>query len=305
VRNPNETLNVVGLVEKIDVVMCTYNSNRPYFHAVLQKIHEEVPVHCFILVDRYSSDGTVSEVLEVFPEAKVVLSQENLGRARKIGIDIVDTLFFAFIDDDVLLLKGWYEYVKGLMDNRIGAVACFAKEKTPLTRGIYYYAIHPRLVVSSKSNMDSQRGYAYATLLKKEAVADWKPDRTLAACEDHEILRHVVRRGFLWLTSFFVYAEHLQPDQSYFAFFRDIWRKGAWNAAGGRYIQAIKLNPPQLASRSLLVIWTGIRTSFLFRNAFVFLYYFVDDLAFFYGYVCWKKNLFLPRGSELPRETHL
>jgi glycosyltransferase involved in cell wall biosynthesis len=288
-------LNVVKLLERIDVIMCTYNSNKPYFHTVLQRIFEEIPVHCFIVVDRFSSDGTEAKVLEVFPKAKVIRSMENLGRARKIGIDIVDTPFFAFIDDDVVLLKGWYEHVRGLMDNRIGAVACFAKEKTRLTRGIYYYATRPRLVVSSKSNVDSQRGYTFATLMKKKAVATWKPDGTLAACEDHEILRHVVGRGFLWLTSYFVFAEHFQPDQHYFAFFREIWRKGTWNTAGGRYIQVIKLNPAQLIFTTVVMIWAGIKTSILFRNAFVSLYYFVDSFAFFYGYVCWKKKLFLHR----------
>jgi glycosyltransferase involved in cell wall biosynthesis len=285
---------VVKFLERIDVIMCTYNSNKPYFHTVLQRIFEEVPVHCFIVVDRFSSDGTVSRVLDVFPKAKVVRSLENLGRARKIGIDIVDTSFFAFIDDDVELFKGWYKYVKGLMGNRIGAVASFAKEKSPLARGTYY-ATRPRLVVSSKNNVDSQRGYTYATLMKKEAVATWKPDGTLTAGEDHEILRHVVNRGFLWLTSYFVLVEHLRPDQHYFDFFSNIWMDVAWNAAGRRYVQVIKLNPAQLMFQSVLMVWAGIKTSIMFRNAFLSLYYFVYSLAFFYGYVCWKKKLFRQR----------
>jgi len=285
---------VVKLLERIDVVMCTYNSNKPYFHTVLQRIFEEVPVHCFIVVDRFSSDGTVSRVLDVFPKAKVVRSLENLGRARKIGIDIVDTSFFAFIDDDVALFKGWYEYVNGLMGNRIGAVASFAKEGSPLARGTSY-ATRPRLVVSSKNNVDSQRGYTYATLMKKEAVATWKPDGTLTAGEDHEILRHVISRGFLWLTSYFVLVEHLRPDQHYFDFFSNIWRDVAWNAAGRRYVRVIKLNPAQLMFQSVLMVWAGIKTSIMFRNAFLSLYYFVYSLAFFYGYVCWKKKLFRHR----------
>ena len=294
-------LNVVKLHEKIDVVMCTYNSNKPYFHAVLQRILEEVPVHCFIVVDRFSSDGTVGKVLEIFPKAKVVVSQENLGRARKLGIDIVDTPFFAFIDDDVLLLKGWYEHTKGLMGNSIGAVACIAKLKTPLIRKVYkyaertHYATRTRLVVSSKNNMDSQRGFTYATLMRKEACATWEPDGKLAACEDHEILRHVVRRGFLWLTSYFVFAEHLQSDQSHLTFFWDVWRKTAWNIAGCRYTGLVKFNLGQLIFAILVKFWSGIKISFLSRDALIFPYYYVNGLAFLYGYVCWKKKLFLRR----------
>lgn len=296
--NQSSLVRATSLLEKIDVVMCTYNSNRPYFHAVLQRISEEIPVHCLILVDRYSSDKTVDKVLETFPKAKVVLSRENLGRARKIGIDNVDTPLFAFVDDDVLLLKGWYKFTKGLMGNRIGAVACFARKKSPLTRGIYYYSPHMHvcaLGVSSKNNVDSQRGFTNATLMKKESVTTWKPDKTLAAWEDHEMLRHVVRNGFLWLTSYSVFAEHLQPDQNCFSFFRDIWRNEAWNTAGGRYTRAMKFNPAQLVFRSLLKFWTGFKISILFRNPFAFLYYLVDGLADFYGYTCWRKNLFLQR----------
>jgi glycosyltransferase involved in cell wall biosynthesis len=288
-------LNVVKLLERIDVIMCTYNSNKPYFHGVLQRIFEEVPVHCFIVVDRFSSDETVAKVLEVFPKAKVVRSMENLGRARKLGIDIVDTPFFAFIDDDILLSKGWYEYTKGLMGDRIGAVACYAKTKNPLFRGLHEYATRPRLVVSSKGNMDSQRGFTYAALMRKEACTTWKPDKTLAACEDHEILRHVVQRGFLWLTSYFVFAEHLQSQQSYFALLREAWKSTAWNTAGCRYTELVKLNPVQLVFRSLLGVWSGIKESLSSRNALVFPHRCVDELALLYGYVCWKKKLFLHR----------
>jgi hypothetical protein len=69
----------------------------------------------------------------------------------------------------------------------------------------------------------------------------------------------------------------------------------AWNAAGRRYVQVIKLNPAQLMFQSVLMVWAGIKTSIMFRNAFLSLYYFVYSLAFFYGYVCWKKKLFRQR----------
>jgi len=274
--------------------MCTYNSNAPYFHAVLQRIFEEVPVHCFILVDRFSSDGTVAKVLEIFPKAKVVLSNENLGRARKIGIDNVDTQFFAFIDDDVLLLKGWYDYTKGLMGNRIGAVSCCARLH-PFMREAHKKATRPRLIVSSRNNMDSQRGFTYATLIRKESCVTWKPSATLAAGEDHEILRHIVKRGFVWLTSYFVFAEHLHHDQSYVTLFRRFWKKNVWNTAGCRYIKLINLNIRQLIFRTFVAFLAGIKASFQSRNAFILAYRCVEGLSFLHGYLCWKKGLFLHR----------
>lgn len=181
------------------------------------------------------------------------------------------------------------------MGNKIGAVACVVQQQTPFIRGAYGNITQPRLVVSSRYNRDSQRGFTFATLMRKEACATWKPCSTLGACEDHEILRHIVDRDYLWLTSYFVFAEHLYHDQSFLTFFKNIWKKAVWNAAGCRYTNLIKLNIGQLVLRSLLVFLIGIKLSFLSRNAFIFVYRGIDGIAFFYGYVCWKKGLFLRR----------
>jgi glycosyltransferase involved in cell wall biosynthesis len=51
---------------EIDVVMPTWNSNKPYFEQVIKLIKEHVPVPRFIVVDRFSRDGTLS-VIEIFP----------------------------------------------------------------------------------------------------------------------------------------------------------------------------------------------------------------------------------------------
>lgn len=275
--------------------MCTYNSNKPYFNEVLRRISREVPVHCFIVVDRLSSDGTASGVLEVFPEAKIVLSQENLGRARKVGIDHVDTPFFAFIDSDVLLLKGWYEHTIGLMKNGVGAVSCFAKDTGEFNRELVYYQPIPHVVVSSKRNMDSQRGWAYATLISKQAVENWAPDELLSAGEDHQLLRHVVGHGFLWVTSYFVFAKHLHFIRSYFACYQNMWKKQRWNSAGLRYIKFIRSSPNQQLLRTMQTFWEAIKIAFLCRNSLIIPHYFVYGFASFYGYVHWKKDLFLKR----------
>ena len=158
-----------------------------------------------------------------------------------------------------------------------------------------YYA-HPRTIVSSRTNVDSQRGFCYATLLKKDACIAWNPDRTLGALEDHEILRHVVKGGFLWLTSYFPFAEHLHSYQRYYVFFREYWKKTAWNAAGCRYIGFGGIpNPMKLIFRSLLGPWRGIKEALAHRNAILFTCYCLESLAFLYGYVCWKRKLFLAR----------
>lgn len=281
--------------EKIDVVMCTYNCNEPYFKAVLRSISREVPVHCFIVVDRSSSDGTIDSVLEVFPEAKIVKSKENLGRARKVGIDHVDTPFFMFVDSDVLLLKGSYKNINGLMKNGVGAVSCFAKDNGEFTQEIAYYQPNPHIVVSSTENMDSQRGWAYAVLIRRQAVENWAPNKYLCAGEDHQLLRHVVGQGYLWVTSYFVFAKHLHTIQSYFDFYHDMWNKQKWNSAGLRYIKFTNSSTSQELLRTILRFWDAAKNSFKFRNALIIPHFLIYGFASFYGYINWENELFLNR----------
>jgi len=57
---------MTGCAQLIDVVMLTKNSNKPWFRRVLTAIKREIPVHHFIVVDGYSTDGTVDVVKEFF-----------------------------------------------------------------------------------------------------------------------------------------------------------------------------------------------------------------------------------------------
>lgn len=283
------------MLGKIDVVMCTYNSNTPYFNAILRRISQEIPVNCFIVVDRLSSDETLRSVSKVFPEAKIVLSKENLGRARAIGIGFVETPFFIFIDSDVLLLKSWYEHTIELMKSGVGAVACFAKDTGEFSRELTSYQPTPRVVVSSKENMDSQRGWCYATLIRKQAVENWAPDEFLCAGEDHQLLRHIVKEGYFWVTSYFIFAKHLHTVHSYFDFYLSLWQKQKWNSAGLRYIKLIKSSPSQQLLRTMRIFIEAVKNAFLFGNALIIPHYFVYGFASFFGYINWKNEHFLLR----------
>ena len=102
--------------KEIDVVMLTKNSNKPYFKRVLDAIKRNIPIHHFIAVDGYSNDGTIEVIREFFSDRLIVVKTKAcLGLARYIGMRIVDTEWFAFIDSDVEILDGWYESAKPLM----------------------------------------------------------------------------------------------------------------------------------------------------------------------------------------------
>ena len=103
--------------EPIDVIMCTWNSNKLHFRKCLLSVKREVPVHHFIVMDRYSSDGTIGAVRSVFSDAKVFQTTANLAMAQRIGVKHVDTRYLAFIDDDIELSEGWFRkmisFIKG------------------------------------------------------------------------------------------------------------------------------------------------------------------------------------------------
>jgi len=101
---------------EVDVVMLTKNSNKPWFKRVLKAIKEEVPVHHFIVIDGYSTDGTIEVVKEFFGDKLILLrTGRPLGCARYLGMKLVDTEWFAFIDSDVEILPGWFRVAKRYM----------------------------------------------------------------------------------------------------------------------------------------------------------------------------------------------
>jgi glycosyltransferase involved in cell wall biosynthesis len=120
------TLMKEGVSMLMDVVMCSWNSSKPYFNLVLQSIKQEIPVHCFISIDRFSNDNTLKVVREYFPEAKVVQTESSLAGSRQLGIQNVDTEYFVFVDDDVVLPKGWFKKLWSNVDSQTGAIQAYA-----------------------------------------------------------------------------------------------------------------------------------------------------------------------------------
>jgi len=103
-------------IQPVDVVMLTKNSNRPWFRRVLSAIKREIPVHHFIVVDGYSTDGTIDTVKEFFGDKTIVIkTRAPLGCARYLGMKVVDTGWFAFIDSDVEIVPGWFKVASRYM----------------------------------------------------------------------------------------------------------------------------------------------------------------------------------------------
>ena len=112
---------------EIDIVLLTKDSlsrNDPgVFEECLDSIKREVPVHRIIVVDAFSEDSTLDMIREKFPHFEVIQDHALRGKAREIGIKAVETDFFMFVDDDVILSPNWFD--KAIMyfdDEGVGAV---------------------------------------------------------------------------------------------------------------------------------------------------------------------------------------
>ncbi len=176
---------------KIDVVMPTYNSNKGLFSLVLESIRRHVPLNRLIIVDRYSSDGTVELIKEKFPDALVIRTSASLGYARYVGIGQVETEWFAFIDSDVIVLPNWFSSISrythyektGAVESSYMNIQDISSNQriqlSGLSKTNTHYTIIRRLLLEElNANTIIKHGFIYArpslniVLVRKDAVRD-------------------------------------------------------------------------------------------------------------------------------------
>lgn len=191
----------------IDVVMLTRNSNRPYFHRVLKSIERNIPLNHLIIVDGYSTDGTIETVKSIFKEKTIVLRSKTachgeLGYARYLGMRLVDTEWFAFIDSDTEILDGWFENARRYMrlDRVWGIQGSFTgvkdlplliKRPNEIPQGWIIRDGFYRYMGASTANV----------LLRKKVISLLDPAvmTRLRSGEDFYIAHQIVKHGFLYL----------------------------------------------------------------------------------------------------------
>ena len=94
---------------KVDVVVCTYNSER-YLRRCLESIIVNVPVSKLFVVDNCSTDSTVN-IAKQFG-AVVVQCRGSLAESRLLSFSLVSTTLFVNVDSVVVLCKDWFVKIK-------------------------------------------------------------------------------------------------------------------------------------------------------------------------------------------------
>jgi len=279
--------------------MCTWNSNKPYFRKCLNSIKREIPVHHFILVDRFSTDGTVRAVKELFPNVKIIESNARLAVSRKLGIELVDTEFFIFMDSDIELLNGWFKRIINHIDSNIGAIegsriypqqhitAWLECSRSLQVR--FKEAFRRKVILITSKNVE--RGLAFDpsnTLFRTLVVRDYNPPTILSygPGEGFFLLRHIVRKGYTWKALSNAITIH-HTIQS----LKDWIRKSKWLGAGERLIKFEKRSLWSQIREASKETFCALLCSLQTAQPMILPYIALRQLARIQGWVNWNKYL--------------
>lgn len=171
---------------KIDTIMITKNAVHPCLKESLDSIFRNIPVHCLIVVDSMSTDGT-TQLIRNYQKRGVrvrIIQQDcKRGKAREIGIKEVDTEWFAFVDSDVILAENWFRKIERYIEPRVGAIE--GNVRTPAGE---VQKIRP-----------TDRAYTNCTLIRTSSVEGIKIPREMSVYEDQFIRKYIEKKGFQWL----------------------------------------------------------------------------------------------------------
>jgi len=193
------------MINKIDVVMPTYNSER-FLKPVLDSVYCEIPVCHLILMDGFSTDGTL-EIAKQYPNVKIIQTRQSLGKCRELGIKQVDTEWFAFVDSDIVLEEGWFRQVQRHIKPDVGAVEGLDLLMDP-RRGAFQTGMVKlrELLRKSYHPKKSKRAFTGDTFIRTELLSDFKFIHKFrhgktwgGAFADQLIRQHVEDKGFKWV----------------------------------------------------------------------------------------------------------
>jgi glycosyltransferase involved in cell wall biosynthesis len=198
-------------MEPIDVAILTLNSERK-LRQCLHSVYENVPVKRLVVVDGYSTDGTL-EIFRYF-QAKygnVVIVQESgtRGSARQTAIGMVQTEWFLFVDSDVVLSKDWFAKAEKLVHDDVGAV--WGIEIWSVLRKSKVLSLFERVTLK----IFDKRGGTHDLLVRRKALEGIKIPFKLHTYEDGYIKSWIEHNGYKVLGVYEPYCIHCRPESTW------------------------------------------------------------------------------------------
>ncbi len=285
----------------MDVVMCTWNSNRIFFETCLRSIKREIPVHNFIVVDHFSRDGTIEAIRKHFQSVVIIQTNANLAEARAIGIDHVDTEYFVFMDDDMELPEGWFKHITSYIDENVGVIheetfwagkECMDDSllnrliSTRWLEGALEFERHKMVKMDiTLDNMMQSVGFTWGghIIVRTEVVRDWEPSPLVSAAEDLLLMKHVVQKGRIWRILEQHSVKHYSPRN-----LRQHIKKMKWHIAGLR-VTGFTQPSSKMLRRYFKQILRASRDSMRFKEPMILAYALFNILVNLDGYLRWNK----------------
>ena len=196
--------------KKIDVCIPTWNSAKT-LELCLKSILREVPVKSIRIVDNFSEDATIPIAKKY--KAIIVQRKSGIGKARQHLIDSVTTDYFAFIDSDAVLRRGWFDKVMRKMesDTKIGEVCGLWFSDNPQDR--HFWEVCWKRIPPDHPMWN--RGYLIDTLVKTEAVKGIQIPEQMNNYEDKFIRDYVLSKGYHWAVANEAFCDHLIGESSF------------------------------------------------------------------------------------------
>ena len=193
---------------RIDVIVLTKNSER-LLNECLKSVYRNIPINRLIIVDGYSSDGTL-QILKEFQEkyGNVVLIQDKgtRGSARQIAINEVETEWLMFVDSDVVLCDDWFAKAAKLMKENVGAI--WGMEIWSVLRNMKILKLFERITMK----IFRKRGGTHDLLVRRKAVKGIQIPFHLHTYEDSYIKSWICKKGYEVIPTYEPYCIHYRPE---------------------------------------------------------------------------------------------
>jgi len=229
-------------MQTIDVVVLTRNSEH-LLGKCLASIYANVPVKNLIVVDGFSTDGTLKIVNKINEEHEnITILNENGSRAkaREKGLRQVRTEWFMFVDSDVILSRNWFRQAEKNIKTDVGAIWGMNIDVIPNVKDKRFLKLQS-LIARQCFNL---RGGTHDTLIRREAVEGIKIPEQLHVYEDAYIMNWIKEKGYKVVIGDDIYCLHFKPP-------------GNWNLKNG-------------VSQAILEVKCGLVYSHIYEYVFYY-----------------------------------
>jgi glycosyltransferase involved in cell wall biosynthesis len=199
---------VKDLKEPIDVAILTKNSQR-LLRRCIASVYKNVPVNTLIVIDGYSTDGTL-KIIKEFQEkhGNVLLVQDRgtRGRARQMAIGIVETDWFMFVDSDAVLSRNWFAKAKKSIRDDVGAI--WGMEIWSILRKSKILKLFERVTLK----IFEKRGGLHDFLVRRKAITGIEVPSDLHTYEDAYIKSWIGAQGYKVIAVYEPYCIHYRSN---------------------------------------------------------------------------------------------